>query len=113
MTFRSESGRVMDEAGVKAEAAKRSVAGWEDDDEWEQVGYEMEDEVELTEEEENWGEDLDEDVENDRSEQQEVNMDGLTKIDLYRETVTPLLASSKQIICCEWSTRVRLFIHSQ
>ena len=58
MTFRSESGRLLDEEGVKVEAAKRTVAGWEDEDEWAEVGYEMEDEVELTEEEENWGEEL-------------------------------------------------------
>ena len=65
MTFRSETGRLLDEAGVKAEAARRTVAGWEDEDEWAEVPYEMEDEVELTEEEENWGEelDLDDDVE--------------------------------------------------
>ena len=65
MTFRGEGGRLLDEAGVKAEAARRTVAGWEEEDEWAEPGYEQEDEVELTEEEDNWGEDmeLDDDVE--------------------------------------------------
>ena len=65
MTFRGEGGRLLDEEGLRVEAARRSVAGWEEEDEWAEVGYEVEDEVELTEEEEEWGEDmdLDEDVE--------------------------------------------------